>query len=96
MEHTNNSMNPILVTERDVSSSSLDATTEKEPKCLTSEVGGRMVYSTCSLNPIEDEAVLYRLLQETGDAVGITSHVVLITIWPDGHSLGGFWITNIV
>ena len=35
------------------------------------EVGGRMVYSTCSLNPIEDEAVLYRLLQETGDAVEI-------------------------
>ena len=32
-------MNPILVTERDVSSSSLDASTEKEHKCLTSEVG---------------------------------------------------------
>jgi len=33
------------------------------------EVGGRMVYSTCSFNPIEDEAVLARLLQETGDSV---------------------------
>ncbi|XP_066594185.1 tRNA (cytosine(34)-C(5))-methyltransferase isoform X2 [Prorops nasuta] len=32
-------------------------------------VGGRMVYSTCSLNPIENEAVLYRLLQETEDSV---------------------------
>ncbi|XP_072765237.1 tRNA (cytosine(34)-C(5))-methyltransferase [Anoplolepis gracilipes] len=32
-------------------------------------VGGRMVYSTCSLNPIENEAVLYRLLCETGDSV---------------------------
>ena len=39
MEHSNSSMNPILMTERGVSSSSLDATTEKEPKCLTSEVG---------------------------------------------------------
>lgn len=32
-------------------------------------VGGRMVYSTCSLNPIENEAVLHRILSETGDAV---------------------------
>jgi len=32
-------------------------------------VGGRMVYSTCSFNPIEDEAVLARLLQDTGDSV---------------------------
>ncbi|KZC14150.1 PREDICTED: tRNA (cytosine(34)-C(5))-methyltransferase [Dufourea novaeangliae] len=34
-------------------------------------VGGRMVYSTCSLNPIENEAVLHRLLLETGDSVKI-------------------------
>ena len=27
-------------------------------------VGGKMVYSTCSLNPVEDEAVLHRLLVE--------------------------------
>ncbi|XP_076239438.1 tRNA (cytosine(34)-C(5))-methyltransferase Nsun2 [Calliopsis andreniformis] len=32
-------------------------------------VGGRMVYSTCSLNPIENEAVLHRILLETGDSV---------------------------
>lgn len=32
-------------------------------------VGGRMVYSTCSLNPLENEAVLHRLLMETGDSV---------------------------
>ena len=35
------------------------------------EVGGKMVYSTCSLNPIENEAVLHRLLCETGDSVRI-------------------------
>lgn len=27
-------------------------------------IDGKMVYSTCSLNPIEDEAVLHRLLVE--------------------------------
>lgn len=32
-------------------------------------VGGRMVYSTCSLNPIEDEAVLHRLLSESDGAI---------------------------
>ncbi|KAJ8676746.1 hypothetical protein QAD02_012533, partial [Eretmocerus hayati] len=32
-------------------------------------VGGRMVYSTCSLNPIENEAVLHRLLAESGDSL---------------------------
>ncbi|KAG7213694.1 hypothetical protein KM043_002935 [Ampulex compressa] len=32
-------------------------------------IGGRMVYSTCSLNPIENEAVLHRLLLETQDSV---------------------------
>ena len=37
-----------------------------------------MVYSTCSLNPVEDEAVLHRLLKETGDSVEIvdSSHLV--------------------
>ncbi|XP_076374828.1 tRNA (cytosine(34)-C(5))-methyltransferase isoform X2 [Megalopta genalis] len=34
-------------------------------------VGGRMVYSTRSLNPIENEAVLHRLLLETKDSVRI-------------------------
>ena len=30
------------------------------------EVGGRLVYSTCSLNPVEDEAVVQRLILEGG------------------------------
>ena len=33
------------------------------------EVGGRVVYSTCSLNPVEDEAVVARILQETEGTV---------------------------
>ena len=32
-------------------------------------VGGQMVYSTCSLHPAEDEAVIARILQECGDSV---------------------------
>lgn len=42
------------------------------------EVGGKLVYSTCSLNPIENEAVLHHLLAETGDAMEIVeaSHLL--------------------
>ncbi len=32
-------------------------------------VGGNMVYSTCSLNPIENEAVLHRLLSEANGSL---------------------------
>ena len=35
------------------------------------KVGGRLVYSTCSLNPIEDEAVVMALLRRCGGAVRI-------------------------
>ncbi|XP_018562848.1 tRNA (cytosine(34)-C(5))-methyltransferase [Anoplophora glabripennis] len=32
-------------------------------------VGGKLVYSTCSINPIENEAVIHRLLRETNGAL---------------------------
>ncbi|XP_058450073.1 tRNA (cytosine(34)-C(5))-methyltransferase [Malaya genurostris] len=42
------------------------------------EIGGKLVYSTCSLNPIENEAVLHRLLLEAGDSLEIleVSHLL--------------------
>jgi len=33
------------------------------------QVGGLLVYSTCSLNPIEDEAVVSRMLREAKGSV---------------------------
>lgn len=33
------------------------------------EVGGRIVYSTCSLNPLENESVIHRILNELEGAV---------------------------
>jgi tRNA (cytosine34-C5)-methyltransferase len=32
-------------------------------------VGGRLVYSTCSMNPVENEAILCRMLNETKSSV---------------------------
>jgi len=43
------------------------------------EVGGRLVYSTCSLNPLEDEAVLYRMLVEAGDSIALADASGLVS-----------------
>jgi tRNA and rRNA cytosine-C5-methylases len=34
-------------------------------------VGGKIAYSTCSLNPLEDEAVIQRLIVETQGKIKI-------------------------
>jgi tRNA (cytosine34-C5)-methyltransferase len=41
-------------------------------------IGGRMVYSTCSLNPIENEAVLCRLIRESEGALEIVDASSLV------------------
>lgn len=41
-------------------------------------VGGRLVYSTCSLNPVENEAVLHRLIKESEGALEIVDATSLV------------------
>lgn len=42
------------------------------------EIGGRMVYSTCSLNSVENEAVLHRLIKESEGALEIVDSTALV------------------
>ncbi len=42
------------------------------------EVGGKMVYSTCSLNPLEDEAVIHRLLKDAGGSLELVDASSLV------------------
>lgn len=42
------------------------------------EVGGRLVYSTCSLNPVENEAVLHRLLKDSEGALELVDIAHLV------------------
>ncbi|KAM9959496.1 hypothetical protein ACTFIR_000573 [Dictyostelium discoideum] len=37
--------------------------------CQLLKVGGRMVYSTCSMNPVENEAVIAQIIQKSGGSI---------------------------
>ena len=51
-------------------------------RCLeVLRVGGRLVYSTCSLNPVEDEAVVAAMLMR---ANGVRPGAVTLEVWPPG------------
>lgn len=46
--------------------------------CHLLRVGGRMVYSTCSLNPIENEAVVTQIIQRTNGAMRLVDPTGMI------------------
>ena len=65
--------------------------------------GGRMVYSTCTLNPEENERVVERFLKEHGDFVAedfsfgeIHSEGGMLTLYPHIHHTDGFFIAKLV
>lgn len=63
--------------------------------------GGRLVYSTCALNPVENENVCKRFLKENNDFVlkdisdisdNVYSSCGMITLMPHNNSTDGFFI----
>lgn len=64
--------------------------------------GGTLVYSTCTLNPLENEEVVRRFLCEHPDmhpiefsAGGLTSTGGMLTLMPHIHGTDGFFIAKI-
>jgi len=64
-----------------------------EAALLTLKTGGTMVYSTCTLNEIENEGVLYTLQKKYGDAFEVLSQK---RFWPHEELWGGFFVAKIV
>lgn len=58
----------------------------------TLKVGGEMIYSTCSLNLLENEGVLESMQEKYGDAFEI---IFLKKFWPHIDGTGGFFVAKI-
>jgi hypothetical protein len=52
---------------------------------LSEDIGARFVYSTCSLNPLEDEAVVCSILREHGDTLRLVDIKAGLTAWEQTH-----------
>ena len=66
------------------------------------KVGGIMVYSTCTLNPAENEGVVSAFLSENPDFSlvpfaprGVVSDAVGVTLMPHVHGTDGFYIAKL-
>lgn len=58
------------------------------------KVGGRLVYSTCSLNPIEDEAVVAAALRRHWDSVALVEPPECMGAVPAGEGLATWVVPN--
>ena len=66
--------------------------------CL--KLGGALVYSTCSLRPREDEAVVNAFLRDLDDAViedlaGLAGDGAMLRLWPQTHDTAGFFAAKL-
>ena len=66
------------------------------------KIGGELVYSTCTLNPDENENVVTKFLLEHADfesvpfnIVGLEAENGMLTLLPHIHGTDGFFIAKI-
>ncbi|MCD5375481.1 NOL1/NOP2/sun family putative RNA methylase [Candidatus Gracilibacteria bacterium] len=65
------------------------------------KVGGELVYSTCTLNRLENEEILNKLTDVYGDHFSIAlldreNNHPLVRAWPHKNNTGGFFVAKIV
>ncbi|MDA9129084.1 NOL1/NOP2/sun family putative RNA methylase [Candidatus Gracilibacteria bacterium] len=69
-----------------------------ESAFISLKVGGELVYSTCTLNRLENEDILNKLTDTYGDYFRIislgTDHI--IRAWPHIHKTGGFFVVKLI
>jgi 16S rRNA (cytosine967-C5)-methyltransferase len=65
--------------------------------------GGTLVYSTCTINPDENEGVVKRFVSERGEfslvpfgAGALSAPDGMLTLYPHQHNTDGFFIAKMV